>query len=40
MPPTKWLAHVKKTYAELKKKNPKATLSDAMKEAKKTYKKK
>jgi hypothetical protein len=39
MPPTAWLAHVKKTYAELKKKNPKATLSQAMKAAKATYKK-
>ena len=39
MPPTKWLTHVKKTYAEMKKKNPKATLMDAMKAAKMTYKK-
>lgn len=39
MPPTKWLTHVKKTYAELKKKNPKATLAQAMKAAKMTYKK-
>ena len=31
---------VKKAYAALKKKSAKATLSDAMKEAKKTYKKK
>jgi hypothetical protein len=35
----KWLAHVKSTYAALKKKNPKASLGDAMKAAKKTYKK-
>ena len=35
----KWLAHVKSTYAMLKKKNPKASLGDAMKAAKKTYKK-
>ena len=40
MPMTNWLSHVKKTYAEMKKKNPKATLSDAMKAAKMTYKKK
>jgi len=40
MPTTAWMMAVKKAHAELKKKNPKATLSDAMKEAKKTYKKK
>lgn len=39
MPPTAWLSHVKKTHDELKKKNPKATLKDAMKAAKATYKK-
>lgn len=31
---------VKKAHTALKKKNPKASLGDAMKEAKKTYKKK
>jgi hypothetical protein len=40
MPATAWMTAVKKAHADLKKKNPKATLSDAMKEAKKTYKKK
>ena len=35
-----WNAHVKATHAKNKKKNPKATLSQAMKDAKKTYKKK
>jgi hypothetical protein len=39
MPGSAWLTHVKKTYAALKKKKAGATLSDAMKEAKKTYKK-
>jgi hypothetical protein len=34
-----WLDHVKKVYAEMKKKNPMTKLKDAMKEAKKTYKK-
>lgn len=34
-----WLALVKKTHSELKKKNPKATLADAMKAAKSKYKK-
>ena len=37
---TAWTDHVKKVHAELKKKNPKATLKMAMMEAKKTYKKK
>jgi hypothetical protein len=37
---TAWMDAVKKAYTALKKKNPKASLSDAMKEAKKTYKKK
>jgi len=37
---TAWMTAVMAAYATLKKKNPKATLSDAMKEAKKTYKKK
>jgi hypothetical protein len=40
MPASAWLAHVKKVHTEMKKKNSKATLGDAMKEAKKTYKKK
>ena len=39
MPATAWTKHVKETYDKMKKKNPKATLGDAMKEAKKTYKK-
>ena len=39
MPGSSWLTHVKKVYADMKKKNPKATLTQAMKEAKKTYKK-
>ena len=34
-----WLDHVKKTFEELKKFNPEATLKEAMQEAKKTYKK-
>jgi len=33
-----WLDAVKEAFAKLRKTNPKATLSDAMKEAKKTYK--
>jgi hypothetical protein len=37
--PNAWLSHVKKVYADMKKKNPKVKLGDAMKEAKKTYKK-
>jgi adenosine/AMP kinase len=37
---TAWTKHVKETYDAMKKKNPKAKLGDAMKEAKKTYKKK
>ena len=36
---TSWITHVKKVHAELKKKNPKATLKEAMVAAKKTYKK-
>ena len=35
---TEWMMAVKEAHSKLKKKNPKATLSDAMKEAKKTYK--
>jgi hypothetical protein len=37
---TAWMMAVKEAHMKLKKKNAKATLSDAMKEAKKTYKKK
>jgi hypothetical protein len=37
---TAWMDAVKKAHTALKKKNAKATLGDAMKEAKKTYKKK
>lgn len=37
---TDWMKAVMEARAKLKKKNPKATLADAMKEAKKTYKKK
>lgn len=35
----KWRAHLNKVYAEMKRKNPATKLSDAMKEAKKSYKK-
>ena len=35
---TAWMDAVKKAHTALKKKNPSATLGDAMKEAKKTYK--
>ena len=35
---TAWMEAVMKAHAMLKKKNPKASLADAMKEAKKTYK--
>jgi len=35
-----WQVHLSKTYRDMKKKNPKAKFSDAMKAAKKTYKKK
>ncbi len=38
MPASAWMTAVKEAHAMLKKKNPKATLGDAMKEAKKTYK--
>ena len=34
---TAWMDAVKKALATLKKKDPKATLGQAMKEAKKTY---
>jgi hypothetical protein len=33
-----WLDAVKEAHSKLKKTNPKATLADAMKEAKKSYK--
>lgn len=33
-----WLTHAKKVYADMKKKNPKVKYSDALKEAKKSYK--
>jgi len=33
----KWRAHLKQVYEEMKKKNPATKLSEAMKEAKKTY---
>jgi len=33
-----WLDAVKEAHSKLKKTNPKATLAEAMKEAKKTYK--
>jgi hypothetical protein len=35
---SEWMTAVKEALAKLKKTNPKATLADAMKEAKKTYK--
>jgi hypothetical protein len=34
---SKWLAHVKKVYASMKKKSKDASLGDAMKAAKKSY---
>ena len=34
-----WVKHVTSTYKEMKKRNKNATLGDAMKAAKKTYKK-
>jgi hypothetical protein len=37
--PNAWINLVKSTYAEMKKKNPKATYTDAMKAAKAKYKK-
>ena len=36
---TAWLEHVKKTFKELKTKNPATSLKDALKHASKTYKK-
>ncbi len=38
MPSTAWMMAVKEAHAKLKKKNPKASLKEAMVEAKKTYK--
>lgn len=38
MPASAWMMAVKEAHAMLKKTNPKASLADAMKEAKKTYK--
>jgi hypothetical protein len=35
---TDWMTAVMAAYAKMKKKDPKATLTQAMKEAKKTYK--
>jgi hypothetical protein len=35
---TEWMMAVKEAHSKLKKKDPKATLAQAMKEAKKTYK--
>jgi hypothetical protein len=35
---TDWMTAVMAAYAKMKKSNPKATLTQAMKEAKKTYK--
>jgi len=35
---TPWMMAVKEAHDKLKKTNPKASLADAMKEAKKTYK--
>jgi len=37
--PTEWTILLKKTYAEMKAKDPSIKLKDAMKEAKTTYKK-
>jgi hypothetical protein len=37
--PSAWITHAKSVYATMKKKNPSAKYSDALKEAKKTYKK-
>ena len=35
----KWVEHLNKVYKEMKKKNKSVSLSEAMKQAKKTYKK-
>ena len=37
--PSAWITHAKKTFEEMKKKNPKATYSDALKKASTTFKK-
>ena len=34
---TKWMIHLDKVYKEMKAKNPTIKLSEAMKEAKKSY---
>ena len=36
-PPSEWMTHLKKFYAEEKKKNKDYKYKDAMKDAKKTY---
>jgi hypothetical protein len=37
--PSAWITHAQKTFAEMKKKDPKATYSSALKKAATTYKK-
>ena len=37
--PSAWITHAKKTFEEMKKKDPKATYSAALKKAASTYKK-
>ena len=37
--PTKWVTHVKKTHAQMKRSSPKATFKSALKRASRTYKK-
>jgi hypothetical protein len=37
--PSAWITHAKKTFEEMKKKDPKAKYSDALKKAASTYKK-
>jgi hypothetical protein len=37
--PSAWITHAKKTFEEMKKKDPKATYSAALKKAATTYKK-
>lgn len=37
--PSAWITHAKKVYADMKKKDPKAKYSDALKEAAKSFKK-
>ena len=36
--PNAWITHAKKVFADMKKKDPKAKYSDALKAAAKTYK--